>query len=283
MAFPSESLFKKSHKVLLISQANHIPASHAEETGEWLRWPVQPPGLVLEESTVHVWSFSLQISSLERHGLERILSVDEQERAASLNNHEVRDRFITARARLRQMLGQFLGSAPRDILFEYGAQGKPALVAERDQPPLMFNLAHSGDVGLIAIGVNRQVGIDHEKKKRVADDIGIAERFFSPTESRYIRSLPSSQRGEEFLKIWTCKEAYIKATGMGLSCSLDSFEVVFSSESRRGGIINIGESERRIEYTIHLLPPCSKFLGAVVSAGQNWKLKYWQWPDIPSS
>ena len=252
----------------------------SEGLNEWLCWPVQPKDLVLNEHMVHVWSFSLQQPPSDRLHHEQTLPPDEQERAARLTNQQVRDRFVIARIRLRELLSLFLRRPPQKIYFTYGPQGKPSIISEVGEPQLTFNLAHSGGIGLIAIGLNREVGVDHERRKRFPDAMGIAERFFSQAEVSYIRSLPSNQREEEFLKIWTCKEAYVKAVGSGLSCPLDSFAVTFSTESERGVVVSGGESLTTLEYSIQLLPASRLFFGAVVSTGQDWKLNCWHWPDI---
>ena len=268
--------------MLIISQSEEthpLSSASCDTTGEWLRWPVHPAGLVLDEETVHVWSFPLRIPSRVRPALQQILPPDEQERATAPYNQAIRDRFLAARVCLRQILGHFLACSPCDVRLEYGAQGKPMLVVGENVPALSFNLSHSGDVGLVAIGVNRDIGVDHERRQRVADDLGISERFFSRAESQYLHSLDPSQRGTEFLKLWTCKEAYVKATGLGLSCPLNSFNVVFSSDGQTGVIVRIGDSKARSGHAVQVLPLSSKFVGAVVSAGQNWQLKCWRWPN----
>ncbi len=253
-------------------------ASSQEGTTDWLTWPVPPAELELSETIVHVWSFSLLLPSLEQERLLSILSSDELARVASVSNPDVRNRFVIARIRLRQLLGFFLKQSPSDVRFQYGVCGKPELIPEEGYPSIMFNIAHSGEVGLVALRLNQPVGIDLEKRRRLKDDLALAERFFAAVEFQYLQSRPSAQQGEAFLRIWTGKEAYTKATGQGLSCSLDSFEVLSSIELKRGMVQNLDPSGGERDYVLQMLPPCPIFLGAVASPGPNWEVKVWQWP-----
>ena len=106
-------------------------------------------------------------------------------------------------------------------------QGKPALTPTINPIRVTFNLSHSNGLALLAIALKNRIGIDLEHREPGRDLAQIATRSFSPTEAAAFFSLPEDQRTDAFYACWTLKEAYLKATGDGLSTPLDSFEVHF--------------------------------------------------------
>ena len=90
-----------------------------------------------------------------------------------------------------------------------------------------FNLSFSDDVGVIAISCNREIGIDIERHRSDIDIQQIAKRYFSPIEFTQLKSYGDYESIELFYRLWTCKEAIIKALGIGLSYPLDEIEITF--------------------------------------------------------
>jgi 4'-phosphopantetheinyl transferase len=158
-----------------------------------------------------------------RHLDEASLSPDERARAARLAAGDVRRRFVASRAALRDILAAYVGASPAGLRFRYGPHGKPALA-----PPLEwlhFNLAHSQDLAVVAVA-RRPVGVDVERVRPLADGpLALAARTFAPGEVAALRAAPQSQQLDEFFRYWTCKEAYVKARGAGLSLPFDQFTV----------------------------------------------------------
>ena len=107
-------------------------------------------------------------------------------------------------------------SAGEPCLTEYGKPFFPAL------PDFHFSLSHSGERVLCAVSAS-PVGCDIEEAKRY--DPAIAQRFFHPDESALLFSLPEEEQTEAFYRLWTCKESFIKAIGLGLSLPLSDFAV----------------------------------------------------------
>ena len=118
--------------------------------------------------------------------------------------------------------------------FDDGAREKPAL---RTKPEIRFNLAHTRDLALYAFARGRDVGADLEEIRPAFAADEIASRHFLPRELAAWRSSPISVRTEEFFYYWTCKEAYVKATGLGLWIPLQSFEVSLN-ENGEGRILS---------------------------------------------
>lgn len=162
------------------------------------------------------------------------LSLDERERAARFRFERDRAHYIAGRGILRELLGAYIDSPASSLEFDYGAREKPAL---RTKPEIRFNLAHTRDLALYAFARGRDVGADLEEIRPALAADEIASRHFLPRELAAWRSSPISVRTEEFFYYWTCKEAYVKATGLGLWMPLQSFEVSLN-ENGEGRILS---------------------------------------------
>jgi 4'-phosphopantetheinyl transferase len=190
-----------------------------------VEWTCQHSLPALHGNEVHVWRTRLMTEASTLSRLGRYLSADERQRADRFHFERDRRRFIVARGSLRAILAWYLDLQPEDITFCYGAQSKPALAHPADGKRLAFNLSHSDDLAICAVGWDRNIGIDLEKIRGDLATREIAQRYFSPREVQSLMELPADLRSEGFFTCWTRKEAYIKARGEGLSIPLDSFDV----------------------------------------------------------
>lgn len=154
--------------------------------------------------------------------LAALLSEPERRRAAAFHFEHSRREYIAAHALKRWMLSAAAGGDPRDWRFAAGPWGKP-VVADRDGPH--FNLSHAEGLVACALSPDVPVGIDVEPADRRAP-IDVATRF-SPDERSWLLDLPESERQPGFFRLWTMKEAVVKATGRGMAQALDSFAVGF--------------------------------------------------------
>ncbi len=174
---------------------------------------------------IHVWHAALDRESMTIGHLEATLFLDEKGRADRFHFVNDRNRFVVARGLLRKLLGGYLHQDPADLEFSYGQHGKPALSGANASSGLSFNLSHSSNLVVYAIARGRNLGIDveHIRPDSAGDDI--AKRHFSAREVSDLRALPPEARVDGFFRCWTRKEAYLKATGMGLQIPLNSFAV----------------------------------------------------------
>jgi 4'-phosphopantetheinyl transferase len=182
---------------------------------------IEPP----HPGEVHLWKFSLNLASGDVHDLWRSLRSDEIERANGYVFDRDRSKFVAARGKLRAILARYLCRAPAQIAFRYGPNGKPYLAELGSHLNLQFNLAHSRDLALCAVVLDREVGVDVEWMRQEVDILGIARSAFSPSERDRLVALPAHRRLDAFYACWTRKEAYIKARGEGLAYPLDAFDV----------------------------------------------------------
>jgi 4'-phosphopantetheinyl transferase len=153
-----------------------------------------------------------------------LLDDAERRRAARFVFARNRIEFTAAHALLRAALASEFGAPPKRWAFVAGAHGKPAARIGDAAAPLSFNLSHTaGMVGVAAAaGADRELGFDLENLARNID-LKVADRYFTPQEVAWLIALPAAERPRGFLRLWTLKEAFIKATGKGLTQDLASF------------------------------------------------------------
>lgn len=174
-------------------------------------------------SAVHVWQLDLDCAALDAYAA--ILSEDEQARADRYSTERLRRDFMRARCGLRLVLAQYSGQAPADIVFRYGKFGKPDIDWPTAGFERHFNLSHSERRALIAIAAY-PVGVDLEYILHGDSEIdALVDIVCHPCEKRAFALCAPAQRAMFFYRIWSRKEAYCKALGVGLQGRLDNFSV----------------------------------------------------------
>lgn len=131
----------------------------------------------------------------------------------------LRTRFAVARGTLRILAGKYLGTAPNELAFRYGAQGKPELDG------LHFNISHSGDRLAAAFSVDSPLGLDIEELSPRLHTRDIAERYFSSRERNELETSGDEEFLRRFYRLWTAKEAVMKATALGFALELSKIEI----------------------------------------------------------
>lgn len=175
----------------------------------WEVAPVRLPDL----ATSDVWLVQLAEAPCEAH--EEILSSGERQ---SLAGDPLR---LAARIALRQLLSRYCAITPAEISLGSGPFGKPEL---RDLP-LSFNLARRGKVALIAIAAVGEIGIDLEMH-RPLPELAAISALLHPVEHEWLAGLRDGEREAGFYRLWTRKEAALKALGTGIAVGLDGFNVL---------------------------------------------------------
>ncbi len=227
------------------------------------------PADELGEKSVHLWRISLDEHSRRVSEYEHLLSVDERDRAARFRFEEDRRRFLVSHGALRTILGSYLKQAPQSILFRTSETGKPELIEVRNDPQITFNMSHSGALALVGVARNRRIGVDVEAISSKIDIDRIAEDYFTREELAALRKKPEDDRYGSFYSLWTCKEAYLKALGCGLSGGLQSFIL---SEKDHDWIIAGGKDDRPRQldhWTIRSLKLMDGYAAAVAIDGTD--------------
>jgi 4'-phosphopantetheinyl transferase len=168
----------------------------------WLAGPAGPGGV-----PEHLWQG---------------LSAGEKDRANRFLRVEDRALFALTRGTLRCLLSEATGVAADKIAFAEGPYGKPCVLGTRGPH---FNVSHSGCWALIGFSDSRDIGVDIEFMRAAGGELDLARSFFSAAEYRSLEGLANGMLLSSFYKIWTCKEAVLKAHGAGITEPLKDFSV----------------------------------------------------------
>ena len=197
-----------------------------------------------------------------------VLAPDERERANRFILRRDRQRFIARRARLRSLLGERLGVPAASVRLSSGTHGKPALAKPFDTSGITFNLSHSGDLSVYAFASRTHVGVDVETIRVIEDADRIASFAFSEAEYRTYKRLPVREKPIGFLHCWTRKEAFVKATGLGLSHPLHTFDVsLVPGEPPR--LLRLGTTIGTDHWWMHSFFPAPGFVAALAAKADH--------------
>jgi 4'-phosphopantetheinyl transferase len=196
-------------------------------------WSLPPADLGLSNNEIHIWRAFLDqpLSLVEQLG--QTLSADERTRAERYHFAHDRRHFIVARGLLRNILGNYVHVEPGHLQFNSGPHGKPALVQTSSRNVLHFNLSHSQGLAFYAFTLDREVGIDLEYIRPIAEARQIAESYFSAQVRNALCNLPPTELSRQFFIYWTRMEAYLKARGDGLS-GLEDYESMKDDSTSAG-------------------------------------------------
>jgi phosphopantetheinyl transferase len=153
-----------------------------------------------------------------------LISESEIARAQDLREPD-RQRYLVSRIILKQISACFLQNDAQKIEISYGVNGKPFLSGF---PELQFNMSHSGHILAFGFTWNRAIGVDIEDQLRSVNRVPMEKFLFTADELAILNSVPDKQRQEAFINSWTRKEALLKATGEGLTRSMNELEIAFT-------------------------------------------------------
>ena len=181
--------------------------------------------MTLDEKDVHIWlAVPEEIKDPEvLDSYQRLLSTDERERHQRFRFARHRHDFLVAHALVRKTLSHYAPVEPHDWRFVFNQHQRPEIANRRLRETLHFNLSHTHGLIAVAVAVQREVGVDVESFARRRINLDVAHRYFASSETEALFSLPEDQRERRFLRLWTLKESYIKARGMGLALPLGQF------------------------------------------------------------
>jgi 4'-phosphopantetheinyl transferase len=161
-------------------------------------------------------------------------------------------------------------------LIERGVHGKPFAPA---LPDLHFNLSHAGPHLLLAFARGQALGVDLERLDRRLSIEGIAGRFFAAREAQALAVLPAARQRDTFLRLWTHKEAVLKAIGRGLNFGLDRVEFALDQDGEVGALLQVAEEAGTApEWIVRRIDPAPGLLGALAWRGAERRVRTFTWP-----
>ncbi|MGH9968807.1 MAG: 4'-phosphopantetheinyl transferase family protein [Pyrinomonadaceae bacterium] len=236
-----------------------------------MNWAMAQELPSLATDDVHVWLLRLDEYVVHFEWFLQTLAPEDLEKLCRFHFQKDREHFAVARVMAKTILGGYLNVAVQEVHFRYNAFGKPALV-DPGPKDLRFNLSHSNDLALLAVVCGREVGIDLEYQRAEIANEDIARRFFSASEVESLARLPKDLQFEAFFKYWTCKEAYIKGIGTGLSFPLDKFTVSLNPLGAHKRLEVAGNEEETTRWMFWDVSPNSQYAAAVVAEGSGLSL-----------
>lgn len=215
---------KRSVKSLIIQNQTENKAQFSIQTGE-----------------AHAWMIDLARLPIDVQRCERLLDSSEVIRAGIYLNNQDREWFVARRGILRMMLERYTGQPADSIKFERNSHGKLSV----SSAPIFFNISHSQDRIALAFGLADQIGIDIERVEPIPDIAELVEKWFSPEEKKGFSLIDPRKKMDAFYHVWTQKEAFIKAVGLGLSFPLQ--DVCMSVDPDKSGkVIRIRHGQARL-------------------------------------
>jgi 4'-phosphopantetheinyl transferase len=241
-------------------------------------WDTPPETLLLSVGEAHVWRLNLNLQHKLLLDLERTLSEDEIQRADRFYFRQDRERFVASHGWLREILGRYLHVEPQQLQFCNNSHGKPSLDGISAKHRLCFNLSHSHQIGLLALCLDRDIGVDIEHIRPERDAVQIAQRFFSTYEVTTLLAVPDDLQEEAFFNCWTRKEAYIKARGEGLAMPLDRFSVTLLPGETALLLHTLPDPEEASRWSLFHIDPEPGYVGALAVEGRVSRLQYLREP-----
>ncbi len=250
----------------------------------------------------------------EETTLAALLSQAETEGLSRFGRPELRRRALVARAALRAILSGYAGQPAPTLSFIHGLYGKPRL-DDDVSASVAFNVSHSHERAVVAITKSVEVGVDVEHLRPLRQIEALAERYLATEERETLLARPEAEWSEGFVRLWVCKEAVVKAMGLGLQFRPDRFEVRWEtkgsdakggaakgSESKAGepdagkqaqpptGTLSAtprlvsfdGDSEAAAGWTLAPIPDPSGYAGAVAAPRRGMKIHTFVF-DAPSA
>ena len=246
---------------------------------EKFQWSQAVPGKFINSDEIHVWRVFLDVTTDEFEKLRESLSVDESARAERFHFEKDRNHFIAARGTLRKIVGSYLNKRPGKICFEYGPHGKPMLAHVAGDDGIFFNLSHSGSLALCAVTLRKKIGIDIENIRDYINVRQVAGQFFSQNEISSLEKIDINKRSELFFQYWTRKEAFLKATGEGISFPMDQCDVSLIS----GGVwspVIVQDNNRKISSLyVQDLFPGNGYAAAIAVEGGDCNISCWHFSN----
>ncbi len=178
----------------------------------------------LPDAQCVIWQIALSDPNYDVEDLQTRLSVEEMARARRFYFEKDRRNFTLCRSILRLLLAQYLKIAPDALAFYVNRYGKPRVEAACQ---LFFNVSHSNEYAVMAFTRNDELGIDIEYCRDDIDCLSVAKRYFDEAEYQRLLMCDRAEQLSYFYRLWVCKEAWLKAQGLGLSGSLKSCVVDF--------------------------------------------------------
>ena len=242
-------------------------------------WALPGKEIELDADSLHVWRVRIDRHSTD-HNFDSILA--ESERAAAERYHFPQDRlrFLQRRAVLRFILSRYTGIKPAGLEFAHTGYGKPFLVQSGNLHALNFSVSSSSNLAVICVARSPELGIDLEKLAGKEISRREADSVLRPTEQNALAD-HTEDFHETFLRFWTCKEAILKAIGMGLSLAPDQIELAGMSDAAPRVSWIPEDYGPASQWYLRFLEPTPGYICATAVKERQLTIRTWTWKGVP--
>jgi 4'-phosphopantetheinyl transferase len=196
----------------------------------------------LQTSHIDLWFIEPgQISSHSLNLLTAVLSPEEQHKIQQYKHKATQHIALISRGFLRIVLAKYTEQAANNLSFKRNKHGKPELVKNANN--IRFNLSHNEQLIILSICVDDDIGCDIENPQRKISIEPLSRRFFAKQEHQQLITLNNTLQQQHFFELWTLKEAFVKATGIGIGLGLDSFYFEFNNKANQTAPIKVHFNE----------------------------------------
>jgi 4'-phosphopantetheinyl transferase len=185
---------------------------------------------IVKENEIHIWDFNIEPSENLAALYFNDLSEVEKNKSNEIKIKDVKYRSIISKVIAKNILSKYLGININQITFAYNKFGKPTIFPNINHFNLNFNISHSFHMGIIALTKQNLIGIDIERIIALKDMDDIINLCFNDYEINRLSCLRNPSKMMIFYKIWTGKEAFVKAIGQGLTFPLKNIAFDFDND-----------------------------------------------------
>ena len=224
--------------------------------------------LCLSRSKIHVWKIYLDYTRSETKNHSDLLSEQEYKKLNSFQFQKDRFCYSITHCMKRRILAHYLNESPEKLNFTLNKQGKPSISERQNWLNIQFNISHSYQFILMALTIKDPIGIDIEYHDKNTPIDTVSKFICSPSEKHFLDKLPNQQeKTKAFFRCWTRKEAYLKATGFGLSDSLFNLSVDINEIPKNNWLkISKGKKEKNVAWKLFPLNIHKHYSAAIVCA-----------------
>jgi 4'-phosphopantetheinyl transferase len=225
--------------------------------------------LACDQGIVDLWYYFYEDADARLlASYEALLSPGELVRSGRFRFERDRRLYLATRALVRTVLSNYAAVAPADWQFATNDHGKPFISAPRVAPSVHFSLANTLGLVVCAVSIAHEpVGVDAERIDREVNVVGLADRYFSPSEASRLRALAAPEQLELFFSYWTLKESYIKARGLGLTLPLSQFSFHIDDEIAIEFDAGFGDDASSWRFALLDAPPHHRIAVSVKAGG----------------
>ena len=232
-------------------------------------WPETRNRVEFQPAEIHVWLADLNSVSTHLGYLKSCLDRRELARMERYSVERSKRRFVSSRSILKVLLGLYCQSSPQDIRLDYGPLGKPYLKQNR---ALQFNTTDSQDVALYVFSNWCELGVDLELATRQVRHELIAPRKFTQEEYQQYTSCTKSRQRKFFLSLWTRKESYGKALGVGIRYPLNSVNLSSQGIDQRTSV----KDKQGRTWEIIQITSVPQVIASVVTEGCGYQPRFFR-------